>query len=183
MQADAEAQATVFRKVNCAPAGLAVGWMLQRVPFHRSARLPTLEFPTAVHADEDRHVTPLRNAPPCGGLGAARVVQVVPFHRSASVPAAEPPTAVQAEGDVHATPARKAPAGLGAAGPASCCRPTARPAPCQACRGLTRRPRCTPSARCTTRRPGSLTQSSGWAGSATWCRSTAPLAPATRVTG
>src|SRR5215469_6721882 len=114
MQADAEAQATVFRKVNCAPAGLAVGWMLQRVPFHRSARLPALEFPTAVHADEDRHVTPLRNAPPCGGLGAARVVQVVPFHRSASVPAAEPPTAVQAEGDVHATPARKAPAGLGA---------------------------------------------------------------------
>src|SRR5262249_29778471 len=88
--------------------------MLQLVPFHRSARLPALEFPTAVHADEDRHATPLRNPPPCGGLAAARVVQVVPFHCSASVPASEPPTAVQAEGDVHATPARKAPAGLGA---------------------------------------------------------------------
>src|SRR6516165_92434 len=114
MQADAEAQATVFKKVNCAPAGLAVGWICQRVPFHRSARLPALEFPTAVHADEDRHATPLRNPPPCGGLGAARVVQVVPFHCSASGPASEPPTAVQAEGDAHATPARKAPAGLGA---------------------------------------------------------------------
>src|SRR5215475_7743933 len=113
MQAEAEAQATVFRKVNCAPGGLAVGWMLQVWPFHRSARLPALEFPTAVHADEDRHTTLLRNAPPCGGLGMAWALQVVPFHRSANAPASEPPTAVQAEGDVHATPARKAPAGLG----------------------------------------------------------------------
>src|SRR5215472_3303524 len=114
MQAEAEAQATALRKVNCAPAGLGVVWICHLVPFHRSARLPALEFPTAVHADEDRHTTPLRNPPPCGGVGVAWVVQVVPFHCSASVPAAEPPTAVQAEGDAHATPARKAPAGLGA---------------------------------------------------------------------
>ena len=113
MQEEADAQATVFRKVNCAPAGLAVGWICHLVPFHRSARLPALELPTAVHADEDRHTTLLRNPPPCGGVGMAWVLQVVPFQCSASVPAAEPPTAVQAEDDVHATPARKALAGLG----------------------------------------------------------------------
>src|SRR5215472_7262944 len=86
MQADADAQATVLRKVNCAPAGLGVDWMLQLVPFHRSARFPALEFPTAAHADGDVQATPLRNPPPCGGLGVAWVRQVVPAHRSASVP-------------------------------------------------------------------------------------------------
>ena len=114
VQADAEAQATVFRKPNCAPAGLGAGWICQLVPFHCSARLPALEAPTAEHADEDRHATPSRNPPPCGGSGVAWVLHVVPFHRSASVPASEPPTAVQAADDVHATPDRKAdPAGLG----------------------------------------------------------------------
>jgi hypothetical protein len=29
MQPEADAQATVFRKVNCSPAGLGVGWMRQ----------------------------------------------------------------------------------------------------------------------------------------------------------
>src|SRR6516225_7890528 len=114
MQAEADAQATVFRKVNCAPAGLGVGWMLQLVPFHRSARFPASEFPTAVHADGEVQATPSRNAPPCGGLAVAWMLQRVPSHRSASVPAAEPPTAVQTADDVHATPDRNAPAGLGA---------------------------------------------------------------------
>src|SRR5215469_7715571 len=113
MQADADVHATVFRKVNCAPAGLGVGWMLQVWPFHRSARLPALEFPTAVHADREVQATPSRNPPPCGGLAVAWVLQVVPFQCSASVPAAEPPTAVQAEDDVHVTPDRNALAGLG----------------------------------------------------------------------
>src|SRR6516225_9936921 len=119
MQAEAEEQATVFRKVNCAPPGLGVGWMFQLVPFHRSARLPALEFPTAVHADADVQDTPASVAPPCGGLGVAWIDQLVPFHRSASVMAVgvkglEAPTAVQAEDDVHATPDKNAPAGLGA---------------------------------------------------------------------
>src|SRR5215469_17582458 len=83
MQADAEAQATVFRKVNCAPAGLGVGWMLQLVPFHRSARLPALEFPAAMHADADVQATPFSSPPPWGGLGVPWMVQRVPFHRSA----------------------------------------------------------------------------------------------------
>jgi hypothetical protein len=117
MQVDADAQATVFREVNCAPAGLGVGWMLQVVPFHRSARFPALEFPTAVHADGEVQATPLRNPPPGGGLAVAWMLQLVPSHRSASVPASEPPTAVQDEDDVQATPVRAlknfAPAGFG----------------------------------------------------------------------
>src|SRR5215467_5646422 len=108
MQADADAQATVFRKVNCAPAGLAVGWMRQLVPFHRSARFPALEFPTVVHADGEVQATENRAAPPCGGLGVAWVCQLLPFHRSTSVlrgvPGGVPPTAVHADRDVHDTP-------------------------------------------------------------------------------
>ena len=64
-------QATAFRKVNCAPLGLGVGWMLQLVPFHRSARLPELDFPTAVHADGEVQAIANRAPPPCGGLGVA----------------------------------------------------------------------------------------------------------------
>ena len=71
MQAEAAAQATVFRKVNCAPAGLGACWTLQLVPFHRSARLPALEFPTAVHADGEVQATENRAPPPCGGLAVA----------------------------------------------------------------------------------------------------------------
>ena len=71
VQADADAQATVFRKVNCAPAGLGVRWMAQLLPFHRSARLPALEFPTAVHADGEVQATEPRAPPPCGGLAVA----------------------------------------------------------------------------------------------------------------
>src|SRR5215469_6984035 len=112
MQADADAQATVFRKVNWAPAGLGVGWMLQPVPFHRSARLPALEFPTAVHTDADAQATPFSSPPPPGGLGVAWMVQRVPFHRSARVLALgvkglEAPAAMHVVADVQATPLRK----------------------------------------------------------------------------
>src|SRR5215469_16144236 len=109
MQADAEAQATVFRKVNCAPPGLGVGWMLQLVPFHRSARFPVLEAPAAMHADADVQATPLRTPLPWGGLGVAWIDQRVPFHRSASGPAPDPPTAVHADAEVQATPFRPPP--------------------------------------------------------------------------
>src|SRR5690242_6574556 len=120
MQAAADVQATTFRKVNCAPAGLGVGWMLHLLPFHRSARLPALEFPTAVHAEGELQATENRAPPPCDGLGVVWTVHPLPFHRSArvfalGVKALEPPTAVQAVDDVHATPDRNARAGgLGA---------------------------------------------------------------------
>src|SRR5215469_4364849 len=109
MQADAEAQATVFRKVNCAPAGLGVGWMLQRVPSHRSARFPVLEFPAAVHADADVQATPFRKPLPWGAFGVAWIGHRVPFHRSASGPAPELPTAVHADAEVQDTPFRPPP--------------------------------------------------------------------------
>ena len=96
-----------------------MAWVLQEVPFHRSANAPALEPPTAVQAEDDVHATPDKNAP--AGPGAGWICQLVPFQRSTStlrgVPGDDPataPTAVQAEGDAHATPARKAPAGLGA---------------------------------------------------------------------
>src|SRR5215470_13704942 len=99
MQPEADVQATVFRKVNCAPPGLGVVWMLQLVPFHRSARLPALEFPAAMHADADVQATPLRTPPPWGGLGVAWIDQRAPSHRSASGLAPDPPTAVQADAE------------------------------------------------------------------------------------
>ena len=112
MQAEADVQATVFRKVNCAPAGLGVGWMLQLVPFHRSARLPALEFPAAVHADADVQATPFSSPPPLAGLGVAWMVHLAPFHLSAKVLALgvkglEAPVAMHVVADVQATPLRK----------------------------------------------------------------------------
>src|SRR6516164_4359666 len=112
MQEEADAQATVFRKVNCAPPGLGVGWMLQLVPSHRSARFPVLEFPAAVHADADVQATPFSSPPPWGGLGVAWIRHRVPFHRSARVLAlgvtgSEAPAAVHVVVDVQATPLRK----------------------------------------------------------------------------
>jgi hypothetical protein len=114
VQAEADGHATVFRKANCAPAGLGVGWMVHRVPSHRSASVPAFEFPAAVHADGDLHATPFRKPPPCEGLGVGWMVHRVPSHRSArvrapGVKALEPPTAVQEEGNGHATALRKPP--------------------------------------------------------------------------
>ena len=78
-------------------------WVLQEVPFHRSANAPALEPPTAVQAEDDVHATPDKNAP--AGLGADWIRQLLPFHRSASaLPAGDPPTAVHADRDVHDTP-------------------------------------------------------------------------------
>src|SRR6266702_1811500 len=74
VQADGDGQATVFRGANWAPAGVGVGWMRHRVPFHRSARVPALgvkalEAPTAMEDEADTHATPDRTPPPCLGLG------------------------------------------------------------------------------------------------------------------
>jgi len=104
MHADADAHATVFKKADCPPAGLGVGWMVQFVPSHRSASVPALEPPAAVHDEADGHATLVRKLAPGEGLGVGWMVHRVPFHRSASVPALELPTAVHDETDVHATP-------------------------------------------------------------------------------
>src|SRR5215472_9572251 len=107
MQADADAQATVLRKVNCAPAGLGVYWVLQVVPAHRSASVPASEPPTAVQDDDDVHATADKKADPAG-LGVGWTRQRLPSHRSASAlprgAEVDPPTAVHAVGEVHDTP-------------------------------------------------------------------------------
>jgi len=78
------------------------------VPFHRSAKVPEFEPPTAMHAEADVHATLVKKPPPAWGLGVGWMRQVVPFHRSAS--GAEAPwlltvwpTAVHADGDRHDT--------------------------------------------------------------------------------
>src|SRR5262249_30483496 len=86
--------------------------MLQRVPFHPSARVPALEFPTATHADAAVQDTPASSPPPWGGLGVVWMRQLVPFHRSAKVlalevKALEAPAAMHVVADVQATPLRK----------------------------------------------------------------------------
>jgi hypothetical protein len=107
VQAEADGHATVLRKTNCAPAGLGVGWMRHRVPFHRSASvLPAFDLPAAVQAEGDVQATLARTPPPCGGLGVGWIRHRVPSHRSARVLALEAPTAVQDEADVQDTPDR-----------------------------------------------------------------------------
>src|SRR5215470_14068002 len=128
MQDDRDVHATPFRSLTPRPGGLAVGWMLQVWPFHRSARVaspgPVVSArrpPTAVHADGEVHDTESRNHPPPGGSGVGRMRQVWPFHCSASVLVAGPengfpcpPTARQDHRDRHETPIRLPPsAGLG----------------------------------------------------------------------
>jgi hypothetical protein len=98
-----EAQATLFRPSNCAPAGVGVDSMLHVAPSHRSARLPEFDPPTAVQADTEAHETPMKPPPPPAGFGVDLIIHFAPFQRSARVPTLENPTAVQAEAEVHET--------------------------------------------------------------------------------
>src|SRR5215831_10654198 len=108
VQVPAAGQARADSLLDGDPAGLGVGWMRQLLPFHRSARVscaPDLvtNCPTPVHADLDRHDTPLSAlAAAPGGFGVDWTVQVPPLRRSASVtPSPDPhtckPTAVHTE--------------------------------------------------------------------------------------
>jgi len=58
--------------------------MIHRVPFHRSAKVPEFEPPTAMQAEAELQATPNRAPPPTEGLGAAWMRHLVPFQRSAS---------------------------------------------------------------------------------------------------
>jgi hypothetical protein len=91
------------------------------VPFHRSAKVPAFEAPTAVQADAEEQETPNKIPPPADGLGVAWMDHLVPSHRSARVMSVPErvnalPTATQAEADVQSTAFSAllgAPAGLG----------------------------------------------------------------------
>src|SRR5215470_11634707 len=97
--------------------------MRHLVPFHRSAKVPEFEAPTAVHAEDEVQATPNRAPPPATGLGVAWMRHLVPFHRTARGSEAPWlltawPTAVHAEGDVQDTlnsALNLAPRGLGVA--------------------------------------------------------------------
>jgi hypothetical protein len=71
------------RPLPWAPAGVGMGCMAHRVPFHPSARFPEAESPTAMQADGELHDTALRAAP--GRVGTGWMRHAVPFHRSAIV--------------------------------------------------------------------------------------------------
>src|SRR5258707_7495123 len=84
--------------------GFGVGSIVHAEPFHRSARVPWSEPPTARQADGAVQFTPEKIADWVpDGFGVGWTVQAVPFQRSAAVraiPEAEggPPAAVQAGG-------------------------------------------------------------------------------------
>src|SRR5215472_15785281 len=113
--------ATPLKKLPWPADSTGVGWMVQVVPFHRSARVVVPEFdvaftfPAAVQAAGVVQDTAART-PPGGGLGVGWMLQSVPFHRSARVLIGLPalsvwaPTAVQNEGEVQDAPAKKLPA-------------------------------------------------------------------------
>jgi hypothetical protein len=82
---------TPARELPRAPLGMGVFWMVQALPFQRSASgtvVPALLVydPTAVHADADVHDTPARELP-CAplGLGVDWTAHVLPFQRMASI--------------------------------------------------------------------------------------------------
>ena len=90
VQAVAAEHDTASSSLASDPEGAGTPWMLQLVPFHRSASdvvTPVLPVcaPTAVQAFAAVHETaknPLSGWP--AGLGTAWMLQLVPFHRSAS---------------------------------------------------------------------------------------------------
>jgi hypothetical protein len=102
--------------VEVAPLRGAIGWIVQVLPFHRSASGDPLP-PTAVHADAELHDTATSGPPGAGGIR----VHEWPFHRSASgrfspVEVSSVPTATQERAEVHDTPCSTlsaAPAGFG----------------------------------------------------------------------
>src|SRR6266568_258231 len=126
VQADGDVQDTLPSWLGAAPAGLGVGWMRHRLPFHRSARVwgmpeRSMESPAAVQAEAAVQATPTRRFGPPARLGVGWMRHRAPFHRSARVwgmpeRSLENPAAVQADGDGQATVFRGAnwaPAGVG----------------------------------------------------------------------
>jgi hypothetical protein len=82
--------------------------MAHFMPFHRSAKVPAFENPTAVQAEAEEQETPNNIPPPEEGLGVAWMDHLVPFHRSARVLALgvkglEAPAAMHIIADVQST--------------------------------------------------------------------------------
>jgi hypothetical protein len=99
----ADGQDTPLSVVAVAPLRLAIGWSVQALPFHRSAKGDPRP-PTVVHADAELHDTAASGPPAAGGIRDHER----PFHRSANGPilpaVTSVPTATQARAEVHDTP-------------------------------------------------------------------------------
>jgi hypothetical protein len=91
MHADRDGHATPNRTLFREPAGLGVGSIRHRRPFHHSAKVVSLPealsaSPTAVHAARDEQPTPLNKltlAP--AGFGVPWTLHRPSFHRSTNV--------------------------------------------------------------------------------------------------
>ena len=85
MHALAEVQDTPKRLLYLGePAGVAVCWMVQTVPFHPSDSVLVAEYPTAVQALVEQDTLSRVLLPP-GGLGVCWIVHEAPFQASANV--------------------------------------------------------------------------------------------------
>ena len=129
-----------LKKLPWPAESTGVGWMVQVVPFHRSARVVVPEFdvafrfPAAVQVAGVVQDTAART-PPGGGFEDGSVLQFVPSTARRACLLGCPrcgsgATAVQNEGEVQDTPAKKlpgAPRVRGRAGSAIACRPSAPP--------------------------------------------------------
>lgn len=90
VQADGPVQSTPKNPAPPVPAGLGVGWMRQRLPFHRSAMVTQVPealraSATAVQAEaevQDTDCSRVTGAP--GRCGIGTTLHRVPFHRSES---------------------------------------------------------------------------------------------------
>jgi hypothetical protein len=89
VQLAADEHDTAFKNVLCEPGGSGTDSRLHVAPFQPSANAwfapePSKYTPTAIHAEDEMHETPLRmltGAP--SGFGVASRLQLVPFQRSA----------------------------------------------------------------------------------------------------
>jgi hypothetical protein len=99
VQLEADEHDAAFKNVLCDPGGSGMDSRFHVVPFQPSANAwfapePSRYAPTAIHAEDEVHETPLRmltGAP--GGFGVARRLQLVPFPRSAKLtPVPDPST-------------------------------------------------------------------------------------------
>jgi hypothetical protein len=82
-QNEADVHATPVKPPPDDPGGLGVAWIVHSSPFHRSARVPAVDAPTATQSVSEAQDTAFRFAP--GRVGMCCRCQVRPFHRRASV--------------------------------------------------------------------------------------------------
>jgi hypothetical protein len=69
MQNEGDEHEMPFRPLIRDPAGLGMCCLVHRLPFHRSAKVPARDPPTAKQADRDGQESALKNTPGAVGMG------------------------------------------------------------------------------------------------------------------